>query len=150
MIGTTFDTNTTAFASKCIDWAEAEVDKFMSKRYDVSGSPFNTSTSIPPLVTAWTEQMATAFMLINNTRNSKETIARGEKNLKMVMDNMQAVVEYKAHLVDQNGSPVTESENTSYNVECNTSDYSSTFNEDDELQWAVDSDKLDAIKTERD
>lgn len=150
MIGTTFDSATTAFASKCIDWAESEVDKFLAKRYDVSGSTFQTVTSIPPLVTSLTEQIAVGYMNTLNSRASKEAIERGEKLIKMALNELQMLVDYKIHLLDTSGSAITESANTAYRIECSTTDYANTFNEDDELSWAIDSDKLDDIADERD
>lgn len=150
MIGTTFDANTTFFASKCVDWAEADCNKYLAKRYDISASTFQTTTSIPPLVRTLAEQIATGYMFTLNSRASKETIERGEKLIKMANEQLQAIVSYEAHLYDTAGSLITESSNTAYQVQCNTSDYSTTFNEDDELSWAVDTDKLDDIDDGRD
>ena len=150
MIGTTFDANTTFFATKCIDWAQAECNKYLAKRYDLSASTFQTTTSIPPLLRSLTEQVATGYMLTLNTRASKESIVKGEKLIKMAQEQLQAVADYKAHLVDTAGSQITESSNTAYQVKCNTTLYTPTFAEDDDQSWVIDSDKLEDISDERD
>jgi hypothetical protein len=150
MIGTTFDANTTFFASKCIDWAESECNKYLAKRYDLSSSTFQTATSTPPMLRALTEQIAVGYMQTMNSRGSKESIQRGESLIKMATEQLQAISDYKAHLLDTSGSQITESSNTAYQVHCSTTDYSPTFNEDDELNWSADSDKISDIEDGRD
>ena len=56
MIGTTFDTITTSLATKLITHAENEVNKYLSKRYDVGS--WTTSSSTPPLITSLTETLS--------------------------------------------------------------------------------------------
>jgi hypothetical protein len=149
LIGTTLDTATTNLLSKCIDWSQDEINKYLSKRYDISS--FYTSTaSVPPLITTWCENMSEGFYHMRNSRGGKESIKRGEKIHDMVMGNLKDIAEYKFALTDSSGAELSEKTNTSFLIKENTSSYSPTFNEDSPLNWKIDSDKLDDISDERD
>lgn len=150
MIGTTFDSITTALATKLITHAENEVDKYLSKRYDVSGSPFDTSTSIPPIVTSITETLAEGYMHQRMSRGGKDAMLRGKELINQAMDNLKLIADYKLDIVDSSGDVVTDMSQTAYRVLSTTSNYSNTFNEDSELDWEVDQEKLDDIESERD
>lgn len=148
MVGSNFDSATTSLATDMIEDAEAEVDKYLSNRYDLSGSPFNTSTTIPPIVKTCCKWLAMGYMYQQLARGAaseraKDLIDRATGNLKMIS-------EFKMNVLDSAGSVVAEGSTSSYRVQCNTTDYSSTFNEDDELNWAIDEDKLDDIDSGRD
>jgi hypothetical protein len=152
MVGTTFDSATTALATDCIAQAEAEVNKYLCRRYDISSSPFQTSTTIPPMVTTLTKWLSLSYMYENLARGSgpqKEVFTRSDRLESRALKNLELISEYKANLLDTAGSIVPDSNSTAYRVLCNTSDYSTTFNEDSELDWEVDSDKLEDIDTER-
>lgn len=150
MIGVNFDTATTALATKMITHAENEVNKYLSKRYDISGSTFQTTTSIPPLVTSLTERLAEGYTWKAISRGSKESLTRGKDLIKDVIENLKMIADYKLDLLDTSGSVLVDMSNTAYRVLCNTTNYTNTFNEDSELSWAIDSDKLDDISSERD
>lgn len=147
MIGTTFDTATTSLATLMITHAENEIDKYLSKRYDLSSW---TSTSIAPIVTSWCETLAEGYMYQRMSRGGKEPMERGEKLIKQVLANLQQVADYKLDLIDTSGLPIADMSQTAYSVLSNTSDYTPTFAEDDETSWSVDSDKLEDISSERD
>jgi len=148
MVGTEFDTATTSLATRLITHAENEVNKYLSRRYDVSA--FNTSTAIPPLVTSLTETLAEGYMYQRMSRGGKEAMARANELIKQAVSNLKDIAEYKLDLVDTNGSSIVDMSQTAYRVLCNTSDYTPTFAEDDELNWEVDTDKLDDIDSARD
>lgn len=148
MIGTTFDSITTALASKMITHAENEINKYLSKRYDLTS--FSTSTSIPPLVTSLAETLSEGYMYQRMSRGGKDSMARGKELIDQAINNLKLIADYKLDLVGSSGSPIDDMPNTAYRVLCNTKDYSTTFNEDDELEWAVDQDKLDDIESDRD
>ena len=149
MIGVTFDSVTTSLATKLITHAENEVNKYLSKRYDLSASTFQTSTSIPPLVTSLTETLSEGYMYQRMSRGGKEGMARGKELITQATDNLKLISEYKMDLFATNGSLITDMSNTAYRVSSTTDTYSNTFNEDDELLWEVDSDKEDDIESER-
>lgn len=145
MIGTTFDTITTALASKCITMAENEINKALTTRYDVSDF-YGTNGVVPPMVTSWCEQLAVGYMYRFMSRGSDSIFKGAADNLvKPVLEELKALTENKISLVDTSGSQIT----GSIGVLCNTDDYVPTFNEDDPLDWSVDSDKLDDIEDER-
>lgn len=151
MTGVNFSaTNMQTLASKAIDHAEAEVNKHLSKRYDLSAAYFQTTTSVPPLVRTLTEQYAEGQMWKWISRGSKESVDRGTAMIDGAIKNLEAIRDYKADLYDTLGSVISDFSNTAYRVHCSTTDYAPTANEDDELSWKVDSDKLNAIATERD
>jgi hypothetical protein len=150
MIGTDFNTATTSLASTCIGWAESEVDKYLSKRYDLSSSPFNTSTSIPPVVTTISEWLAQGYMYQQLGRGGKEAMDRGQKFIDRGVENLMLVANYKLDILDLTGDVVSESSTGAFRVQCSTTDYPTTFDEDNELNWAVSTEKLDDISSNRD
>lgn len=148
MVGTTFDTPTTALAVKLITHAENEVNKYLSKRYDLAA--FNaTTTAVPPLVTSLAETLAEGYMHKRMSRGGKESLVRANDLIKQATDNLLLISEYKKDLVDSAGAVIADMSQTSYRVLSNTTNYANTFNEDDPLNWAVDSNKLDDIDGER-
>jgi hypothetical protein len=147
MVGTTFDTATTALATKLITHAETEVNKYISKRYDVSGF---TSTSMPPLLTSLTETLAEGYMYQRMARGGKDGLAHGKALIDMALANLEKIASRELDLLSSAGTPVSEFASSSYQVLSSTSDYSPTFNEDSPLDWEVDSDKLDDTEDDRD
>lgn len=151
MVGTSFSpSGMTTLADKCITWAENEVNKYLSKRYDLSSATFQTSTSIPPLVTSLTEQLSAAYLQRRLARGDKEQIKMTTSDIEMVVDNLKLIADYKLDLLDTSGDPLTDMSNTAYSVRSNTDDYAQTFDEDDPLNWAIDDEKLELIADERD
>ena len=147
MIGTTFDTATSALGSKMITHAESEVNKYISKRYDVSSF---TTTSMPPLLTSLTETLAEGYMYQRMSRGGKEGLAHGKALIDMALKNLELIAKRELDLLDSSGDPVAEASNSSYQILSNTTAYSPTFNEDDSLDWKVDINKLDDIESDRD
>lgn len=148
MIGTDFDTATTSLATKCITHAENEVNKWLSKRYDLSS--FNTSTAIPPLVTSLAETLSEGYMYQRLSRGDKEWRTRGKELITQATENLTLISSYKLDLLDSSGSPIADMSNTAYRVLSNTDTYSTTFDEDSDLNWKVDTDKFQDISDGRD
>jgi hypothetical protein len=148
MIGTVFDSATTSLATECILDAEAEVNKFLAKRYDLSSNYFQTSTATPPLVRTIARWLAQGYMYDQMARGTESK--RAAALIKRGLDNLELIRDGKSELFDTAGSILPESTDSASRVLSNTSDYSNTFNEDDELSWRVDDDKLDDIDSERD
>lgn len=151
MINVNFDLLTTDLCSKLITHAENEVNKYLSRRYDLSSNTFQTTTGIPPLVTSLTERLTEGYMWKSLSRGgtNKESLARGESLEKAVLDNLKLIADYKGDLFATSGSIISDMSNTAYRVLSNTEGYTDTFAEDNELNWAVDPDKLDDISNER-
>ena len=147
MIGVTFDTATTALASKKITDAENEINKYLSKRYDITS--FQTTTSVPPLVTTLCEKLAEGYIWRSNSRGGKESLARGKELIKEALDNLVLISTYKLDLVNTAGAAIADMSNTAYRVLSSTTNYVNTFNEDDELNWRVDPNKLEDIDSQR-
>ncbi len=149
MVGTVFDTATTNLASACLYDAENELKKHLCKRYDLSAAPFDTTSSIPPILSTLAQNLAIGYMYENMSRGSKEGYARADRYIKKVMDNVATLLEGEAQLTDSSGSLITEIAGD-WAVHSNTDDYPNTFNEDDPKSWAVSQTKLDDIADERD
>lgn len=147
MVGTEFDTQTTNLMSKMITHAENEVNKYLSKRYDVGSF---TTTSMPPLVTSLTETLAEGYYFLRNSRGGgKDSVAYGKELIKQAQENLAMIADRKLDLLDSNGDVVAEAATASFQILSSTSNYSPTFNEDDELSWKIDEDKLDEIDSDR-
>lgn len=144
-VGFTFDTATTAIADQCITWAEDEINKKLSKRYDIS----NFLASVPPLVQSLTEQMSLGFFYDQESRGGNESQTRADRYFKRVKDNLNMLVNGELDIVDSAGSIIARRSGVK-GVLSNTSDYTQTFAEDSELNWAVDSDKVSDIQDSRD
>lgn len=151
MVGVNFSaTGMATLTSKAVDHAEAEVNKYLSKRYDISGATFQTSASIPPLVRMLTEQLAEGYCWRWLSRGSKESLARGSTLIKEAKENLVLIADGSMPLIDTAGSTVTEDADSTSQIKCNTTNYTDTFGEDSELNWAPDSDKIDDIEDSRD
>ncbi|MBK8260139.1 MAG: hypothetical protein IPK80_02240 [Nannocystis sp.] len=148
MIGTTFDTLTSALASKLITHAENEINKWLSKRYDVTVF-MATSTAVPPLVTSLAETLSEGYIYQRMSRGGKESDQRGKILIGQVLDNLKMISEYKLDLTDEDGGVIADMSQTAYRVLSTTSNYENTFNEDDQINWAVDQNKLDDISDTR-
>lgn len=148
MIGTTLDTATVALVNKCIDWAETEVNKYLSRRYDIVGW---TSGSTPPIVVTWTERLA---LIHTSRRKARGGMGDNERKLSQdeyneVLANLKQVADYQLDIFNTAGSVIADSTTKGMRVLCNTSDYIDTFAEDDPLNWSVDTNKLDDIESDR-
>jgi len=147
MPGVDFAGPTGSLASLCIRHSESLVNKYLSKRYDVSS--FQTATSVPPLVRDLTEQAAEGHMWLKLARGKEGTLKRGFGILSSVKGCLSSIAKYEMDLLDTAGSVITDLSNTSYRVLSNTDTYANTFNEDDPLNWGLDTDKLNDIDSER-
>ena len=148
MIGTTFDSLTTSLANKLITHSENEITKYLSKRYDVS--LWSSVTSTPPMVISLCETLTEGYMYQRMSRGGKEAMARGQELIKQAISNLDKIAKYESDLIDSSGSVVSDFSNTSYRVLANTDGYTPTFGEDNELEWRVDPDKINDIKSSRD
>ena len=147
LMGTNVDDTATALLMGLnIDDAEREIDKYVSRRYDVS--TWSTATSTPPVVKTWCQWLSAGYFWEASGRGSKESIARSKNIIKRAMDNLNMVMEGDLDITDTSGSALTEL-SSKYSVHSNTDDYSSTFDEDDAMSWKVDPDKLTDIESER-
>jgi len=146
LIGVKFDSNTSALIMRNIDDAEAEINKHISRRYDVS----TLTSPVPPLLKKLCGQLTEGYYYCRASRGGKESIARGKDLIKMALENLKELKNYDADLLDPAGSLISDKANSKFQMTSTSSDYSNTFNEDNPLNWVVDCDKLDDIESERD
>jgi len=134
----------TAQSSLLITQAENEVNKYLAKRYDIA--PFQTT--VPPMVQTLTEWLSLGYLYENTARGSENTYQRADRYIKKAMDNLMDIADHKADLVSSSGEVIAEAA-LGLQILSTSTDYHSTFNEDDPLNWSVDQDKVDDIVTER-
>ena len=149
MVDTTFNSLTTQLCSSLIIDAENEIRKRLSTRYDISSDAFQTSTSVPPMVTTMCEWLTMGYMYENLSRGGTEAFGRADRFLKKAYDNLDDIVGFRANLSNTLGAAISEG-SESLPMHSTTKDYTDTFAEDDSLSWAVDEDKLDDISDDRD
>jgi hypothetical protein len=146
LVGVTFDTVTTSLVSKLITHSENEVNKYLSKRYDVSAF---TTTSMPPLVTSLTETLTEGYYYQRSARGGKDGLAHGKALIDQALDNLNLIALRKLDLLDSDGNVIAEGASSSYQMLSTTDDYAPTFNEDSPLNWVISPEKLDDIEDER-
>lgn len=148
MVGTSFDTATTSLADKLIIHAENEINKYLSKRYNIED--FTPAANVPPIVTSLCETLAEGYMYQRMSRGGKDSMARAKELIDMALKNLEAIAKYELDIIDTDGEPIPDMSQTAYRVLSNTTGYANTFNEDSELNWEVDPNKLEDIEDERD
>jgi len=149
MVGIKFDSATTQLAEFSIEEAQDEINKWVSKRYDVS--TFMTTTAFstnPPLLITLCQRLARGYMWESLSRGSKDSLKRADNIIKRVLDNLKLIEENKSDILGEDGVKLTERDSPSL-VLSNTDKFNSTFDEDDPLEWTVDPDKLDQIRSDR-
>lgn len=152
MVGVNFSaTDMATLAAKAVTQAEAEVDKYLSKRYDLTASPFvPAGATVPPIVVQLSERIAEAYLWQWLSRGSKEGRTRAKELLEDAKPNLEAIRDYEMDVIDSTGAVVVDMSNTAYRVKCNTSTYVDTFDEGPELSWRPDADKLQDISDAKD
>ncbi len=141
-----FDSLTTAMVEASFEDAENEINKWLSRRYDLS--PYQTTTaSIPPMMRSLAIRLAEAYTWQRNSRGSKESLTRGNSIEKQVLANLLDLREYKASLVDTAGALIPDDKNNgAFRVLSNTKDYRDTFNEGPSSGWKLDATKRQDIE----
>jgi len=143
----TFDTATSLAADKAIAWAEREIDKKLSRRYDVS----DFRTTVPPLVTSICEMYSLGLLYQLVSRGGKEMLAQGKALIDSAKADLAEIADGKGDICNTAGSIIPDLlDDGGGAIRSNTSDYTPTFAEDNPLNWRIDSDKLDDIKSDRD
>lgn len=147
--------NFTALATQaagCISRAESRINSALARRYDLQQNYFQTYTSCPPMVREWTIQLGSGYLWQELARGGagKEAMARGKGLIDGVLTDLGELIKGNLELVDTTGSLIESASTGSGRVLCNTDTYVPTFNEDDELSWTVDDEKLTDIAAERD
>lgn len=145
MIGTSFDSATTSLCSKMLTHAENEINKYISKRYDIS--VFNTTTSIPPILTSLCETLTEGYMY--QRMNRGDASGRGKELIDQAITNLMLIADYKLDLINSTGSVIDEMSAGGYQILSTSDGYSTTFDEDNELNWEVSPTKLDDISSGR-
>lgn len=139
------DTATSDLVSACLDDASAEVDKYLSRRYDLTNYQ-TTTAAIPPMMRSLTIRLAEAYVWQRNSRGAKESLKRGDNLEKAVIQNLIDLRDYDASLVDTSGALIANDPDAgSFRILSNTKDYRDTFNEGKSAKWKVSATKLSDI-----
>ena len=150
MIGVTFDSATSAMATKAIEHAEAMINSYIGNRYNIAGAPFQTTSTIPPKIKSLAEQISEGWVWTKSTRGSGADFERGKELRREALVCLESIRDYKLNLFDSSGSIITEKTTSNFRVQSNTVTFTPTFGEDDPLDWEVDRDKLQDISDSRD
>lgn len=146
-VGSSF-ADLTTLAQEFIGDAEDELRAALSDRYDVSADYFQTSTATPPLLEKLCKWKAIGYLYGNTSRGGKDAFKRADWYLNRCDKAIKKIMDRDMNLVDTAGSAISD-QTGELQVKSSTEDYANTFNEDDALNWGVDSDKLNAIDSER-
>jgi hypothetical protein len=138
----TGQTTTQDLLNVLITKAESEVNKYLSKRYDLSSSTFQTITSTPPLIRHLTEEIVQGYYYRATSRGGKEALSRSKEYLDMAIGNLKMIADYEVDLHDSLGDSIAEKDNAGMEIYCNTSDYNDTFDVDTFTAWEIDPDKI--------
>src|SRR3954470_8603125 len=90
LLGQEFDSATTSLVSKLITHSENEINKWISKRYDI-GNFNTTSTAVPPLVTSLAETLTEGYFYQRNSRGGKEGLAQGKVLIDQAKENLKLI-----------------------------------------------------------
>lgn len=142
---TTSDTNGVAIFARAIENTEGYIDSVISRRYEVADF---TTTSIPPLLRMITENLSIYEVLKKTGYRANDRNAFLD-DFKNAQDLLEKIAEGEINLAYTDGSlfPISSSEVS--RLKSTTEDYHAITNLDDEQDWEVDKDQLDAIETER-
>jgi len=123
--------------------AERIINNAFAARYTV---PFTTNISL--MITEITNNLAAYLIMRTIYTRDNVNVNKWVTTFKSdAEDAIKRIMERKEILVDSTGAVVAENEQA---VESTTQNYTPTFNVDSDLNWAIDSDKLDDIADERD
>lgn len=150
--GYSFSGTASSVATLAIEMADADVNAFMSKRYDITVLQAMTGTTLnpPPKLTAACRLYGAAYFLSFQSRTGKESMSRAESYRKIANEMLEKIMDGEMDLLDSNGNVIADKEKTNYRVLSNTKDYSNTFDEDESTSWRIDPDKIDDISDDRD
>jgi hypothetical protein len=151
MVGASF-TTTSTLASDCIERAEATIDSYLARRYDLTESYFQTTTATPPLVNQWAIELGAGYLWGELARggSGKESTKRSETLIERVTKELEKLRNKQLELVAQDGSLISDKSTGVGSIRCNTTDYPNTFNEGRETRWKVSTEKRRAISEEQD
>lgn len=145
LIGYNFgNTATSTIVTDSIIDATNEINKYLSDRYDIT----TWATSTPPMISSLCKWMAAGYSIEAVSRGDKHQLARAKELLSRSYENLKALADGSAHLVNTAGVSISES-NSNNDVISTTSEYSDTFNEGKSIYWKADPVKLSDISKER-
>lgn len=151
MLGVDFSlTSNQSLGTLAISRAETEINKYLSKRYDISSTTFQTSTSVPPMIRDLCNELSCGYMYKYLSRGGVSSYDKAKEFIDPVIENLKLIKDYEVDLLNTAGSIIAEGATSAFRIQSNTDTYSSTFDEDSELSWEVDKDKLEDISNGRD
>lgn len=141
---TTSDTAGTNIFSRHIDRAEGVVNSYVATRYSL---PFNTTTSIPPLLRTLSEDMACYFAIRGAYTQDGQNTNQYFPEYRKAMETLEAIKNGQIQLAYTDGSlvsPVSSSRFLS-----STENYTPIIGLDDPELWKRDNDEIDAQNSAR-
>ena len=146
MVGAFFtSTGMNTLSAWAMDTAENKMKSMLSKRYTMSDSTFQTSTSIPPILTDICQQWASGLIKLHGAWGGEDDLKAGRALIKDSEDCVMRIAAGKDDLLNTAGGAITVKTDHKYRALSNTESYHSTFDEDSPLNWQIDVDKKDDI-----
>ena len=121
----------------------------ISKRYDIS--QFNdTLTSAPPMLATISQDISSYYTLRGAFSSDNQNVLEWTDKFQDALAILDEIRDGKIDLVNTSGSVIEERSSTTTDyIESNTESYQAFFDEDSELNWKVDVDKLNSIRDKR-
>lgn len=128
--------------------AEGIINSYITDRYDVTS--LYTVTGGPVILKMIAEDITTYFTIRSSYNGDNQSYNEWVDKYNLAIEQLELIKDGDIALTDSNGTPFSERTTERINlVESTTEDYAPFFEEDDPLDWVVDSDKLDSINDDR-
>jgi hypothetical protein len=145
-VGAAGYSNTTALITKHITRADTIINGKIAARYAIG----SIQTNVPPLLRTLSEDIASYFSFRSWFSQDNQNVNEWTDKFNEATQMLDMIRKGEMDLFDTAGSLITEvTTDDMQMVDGNNIDYQSFFDEDNELSWKVDEDKLDAIGDER-
>jgi len=126
--------------------ADNIINTRLSKRFSV---PFDTGTATPPVIKTISTDLAAYFVMRSLFTKDSQNENDWVDDLKMMaLDTLEKIEKGMTKLLDINGEEIEQLEVD--DLSSNTQNYTPIFDVDSDLNWAVDSDRLEDINSSRD
>lgn len=145
---TTGWTQTTGIIAQHLTRAYNLINMKLARKY---ATPF-TLTAIPPMCTSLEEDFACYYSMrslyTRDAQNKSEWIVEHYEKAITILDELADTSNKGLELLGSDGLLVDQRVGASSSIQTST-DYTPTFEVDDDINWVIDQDRLDAIESDR-
>lgn len=139
--------STVALISSHITRADSIIDGKCARRYDV---PFSdTSTSTPPLIQTLSQDLSAYYTYRSKfTGDGANKFEYLDTLMQIALETLNQIQESKMDVVGVAGAVVSEISSSS-KIYSSTENYTPAFDVDDEFNWKIDPNRINAIRGAR-